>query len=69
MSAVVGVIAAAMAMVFIVIFCVVYAYKSKKGCFKTKKGGPAFERDTNFRIYPNDHYLVINQLSINYTSD
>ena len=57
MTAVIGVAAAAMLIVFLLIFCVVYAYKSKKGCFKSKNG-PAFERDTNFRIYPNEHYLV-----------
>jgi hypothetical protein len=56
MSAVVGVVASALCLVFIIIFCVSWTYKTKKGCFKHK--GPAFERDTNFRIYPNENYIV-----------
>ena len=56
MVALVGVIATAMSLVLFIIFCVAYTFKSKKCCFKHK--GPAFERDTNFRIYPNEHYIV-----------
>ncbi len=54
--ALVGVIATALSLILFIIFCVAYSFKTKKCCFKHK--GPAFERDTNFRIYPNDHYIV-----------
>ena len=56
MVALVGVIATALTLVLFIIFCVAYTFKSKKCCFKHK--GPAFERDTNFRIYPNEHYIA-----------
>jgi len=58
MAAVVGVIATAISLVVLIIFCVGYSYRTKKCCFKHK--GPAFERDTNFRIYPNENYVVSN---------
>ena len=56
MVALVGVIATALSLILFIVFCVTYTFKAKKCCFKHK--GPAFERDTNFRIYPNDHYIV-----------
>ena len=58
MVALVGVIATALSLVLFIIFCVAYTFKSKKCCFKHKSGGPAFERDNNFRIYPNEHYIA-----------
>ena len=57
MMALVGVIATALSLILFIVFCVTYTFKTKKCCFK-HKGGPAFERDTNFRIYPNEHYIV-----------
>ena len=57
MVALVGVIATALSLILFIVFCVAYTFKTKKCCFK-HKGGPAFERDTNFRIYPNDHYIA-----------
>jgi len=56
MVALVGVIATALSLILFIVFCVTYTFKAKKCCFKHK--GPAFERDTNFRIYPNDHYIA-----------
>lgn len=50
MSTVIGVAAAAILLVILLVFCLAYTFKSRKACFKHK--GPAFERDANFRIFP-----------------
>ena len=60
MTALVGVIATAFCLVLFILFCVAYTFKTRKCCFKHK--GPAFERDNNFRIYPNDNYIVSRHL-------